>query len=348
MKNLTLLLLMMAVSLFACKEDPVPPVPVQQNVSLTTGGPNQENQLYFDLGSGNQYAVARDSWDFGFYCGAEDAVILNGSVGMLARSTNIANFADVSPTDTLGWGYELSFGGIQTAYFENPQPAWVADAAGWMDDQTDNLVDQAIKADGKVYIVNMGKTVDGLNDRVWKKVKVDMVAGAYVVEYGDIDATTAMTATITKNTSKSYSFLSLANGAMDVEFEKSDWDIVFTTASEIVNYGAGPLPYAITKDYVLNNRNVEIFQVVTTADIVEHYEAFSMDSVANYTFSMNDNFIGSKWRKFDFATSSYSIKADRFYVIKDEQGLYFKLVFTGMLNETGERGYPAIQYIQIL
>ena len=39
-----------------------------------------------------------------------------------------------------------------------------------------------------------------------------------------------------------------------------------------------------------------------------------------------------------------AVKDDRFYVVSDGEGTLFKLVFTKMLSDRGDRGFPAIQY----
>jgi HmuY protein len=70
---------------------------------------------------------------------------------------------------------------------------------------------------------------------------------------------------------------------------------------------------------------------------------FNKDSVSNATFSSNRWAIGSSWRSTQPATGA---RQDRFYIIKDPAGNYYKLKCKGMGigGDGGTRGKPAFQY----
>ena len=71
------------------------------------------------------------------------------------------------------------------------------------------------------------------------------------------------------------------------------------------------------------------------------YNEFSLDDVKESQLVYDDRtVIGSGWRN----TFPASLKSDRYYIIKDTDGNFYKLKFTALLNEQGERGYPQIVY----
>ena len=106
-------------------------------------------------------------------------------------------------------------------------------------------------------------------------------------------------------------------------------------------------------DYVVHNtlNGVGVYMVLTEepgegedADPVAtgapSYEDFTLDDINENKLVFNDRaLIASGWR-----STSNGAKSDRYYIIKDTDGNFYKLKFTALLNEQGERGYPQIVY----
>ena len=76
------------------------------------------------------------------------------------------------------------------------------------------------------------------------------------------------------------------------------------------------------------------------------YNNFKLEDVDPSLFDYSDHrVIGGTWRSTVSGTSSSPIIfTDRFYVVRDTEGNYFKLRFISMLNENNERGYPIFEY----
>ncbi len=66
-------------------------------------------------------------------------------------------------------------------------------------------------------------------------------------------------------------------------------------------------------------------------------------NIAGLTFGSSQVNIGSSWRSGGGPGSSPAVRADRFYVVKDADGNYYKVKFTA-LTTNGERGKPQLQY----
>ncbi|WP_432670643.1 HmuY family protein [Flavobacterium sp. SM2513] len=315
------------------------------------GGPNQENQVYVDLSSGMMTSVPRVSWDLGFHAGAEFRVALNTSVKMSVKELETTDIDAVQATD-------------ETMLINQGQ--------GFVNqiDAPEGLLDgMAIKAisddnaSNKVYLLNLGSnpalaspatgaegSASGTH-RGWKKIRIMKEGNDYKIQYADIDATTHQELIITKNAAYNFTFFSFTtNNTVQVEPQKNQWDINFTTFTNVVNFGS-LVPYHYS-DFVVSNLkgNVKAYQVLTSEFT---YDAFSIANVNASKFTDDQRNIGSNWRSTSVTgsdgipVSQFVLKTDRFYVIKDAAGNHYKLKFTGGANEAGERGYPKFQYTLI-
>ena len=319
-----------------------------QALAPQTGGPNQENQVYVDLSSGMMTSVPRVSWDLGFYAGDEFRVALNSTVKMSVKELETTNIDEVQVAD------ESMFIG-QGSGFVNQ-----------IDGPTGVITETAIKAisdnneNNKVYLLNLGSNPattapavgsDGSGSgthRGWKKIRILKSGNDYKIQYADLNATTHQEVIVTKNAAYNFTFFSFTtNNTVNVEPQKNQWDINFTTFTNIVNMGTvAPYHYA---DYVLTNLkgNAKAYQVLTSEFT---FDAFTASNIDATKFTDDQRNIGSNWRSTSVTggdgipVSQFVLKTDRFYIIKDTAGNIYKLKFTGGANEAGERGYPKFQY----
>lgn len=320
-----------------------------QSIAPEVGGPTQKNQVYIDLSSGAQATALRTSWDLGFYSGDDFRVALNSSLKMSAKqlaTTNIDEIQVEDPSMIIGTGEGLA------SAIDNPSGIITGTVIAAISDND---------ADNKVYLINMGSNPSEVNpaigsdgsaagsSRGWKKVRILKSGNDYKIQYADINSTTHEEKTISKNSAYNFTFFSLlTKEVVSVEPQKNQWDINFTTFTNIVG-GTTPYYYA---DYVLTNvkGGARSYQVLTT---VSTYEAFTLASVTDANFTADQRNIGSNWRSTSVTgpsgtpISGFSLLTNRFYVIKDPAGNIYKLRFTGGVKSTepvGERGYPTFEY----
>lgn len=315
------------------------------------GGPLQPNQVYVDLSSGAMTKVLRTSWDLGFYGGSEFRVVLNNSVKMAAKQLTTTNIDEVQVADD--------------AMIISQQSG----SASQIDDVTGDILKTVIAAvsatdsDNKVYLINLGSNPaavapavgsDGSGtgtSRGWKKIRILRSGNDYKLQYADIDATTHTDVVISKNAAFNFTFFSLLDKkTVSVEPQKAQWDISFTTFINAINSAGSLVPY-FYPDYVLNNLRggAKTYQVLTTEFT---YDAFTKANVVDAKFTDDQRNIGSNWRGTTngvdangFPKAGFSLKTDRFFVVKDPAGNVYKLKFTGGASETGERGFPKFQYV---
>jgi hypothetical protein len=313
-----------------------------------TGGPNQENQVYVDLSSGIMTSVPRVSWDLGFHSGSEFRVVLNNTVKMSVKELETTNIDEVQVADL---SMIIGQGSGSANQVDAPQGLITGTAIKAISDNNDN---------NKVYLLNLGSnpltvapavgtegTASG-TDRGWKKIRILKSGNGYKIQYADLNATTHQEVIITKNSDYNFTFFSFTtNATLLVEPQKNQWDINFTTFTNIINMGT-VAPYHFA-DFVLTNLkgNAKAYQVMTSEFA---FDAFTLSNINAAKFTDDQRNIGSTWRGTSviggngIPVSQFVLRTDRFYIIKDAGGNMYKLKFTGGSNEAGERGYPKFQY----
>ena len=340
-------------TVFSCAEDDTPYLEQPTTSAIMSpqvGGANQPNQVFVDLSQENQISVARNSYDLAFYSGSEFRVLLNNSTSSLTTSLDSYDITGVTAVDTLGWGGKLDIDAIFSSVF-GPPPAWLPEAANWMDDPSGNLNGTAIAAissnpsENPVYILNRGKNPDG-SPRGWKKIRILQNSGGYILHHADINSTTFEELTIQKPTDRDFAFVSFEEGEVEVTPTNAAWDMVFTIYTNLLPISAtARIPYAYNDYILLNEGRVEVATVTIDEDFT--YENFSSAQLTTVEFKNERAAIGSNWRVvaqpgFDQETG---VKTDIFYVIKDANGNHYKLRFTRMSDPvSGERGHPQFEY----
>ncbi|MBK7678583.1 MAG: HmuY family protein [Chitinophagaceae bacterium] len=316
---------------------------VATNSSLTVngGGVLYPNKVFIDLSANRATAVNRNSWDLGFYTGADDfRVILNSSSAMMAKQLTKNDLTQVTAADTIGFSTEVAFNQFAPTTISLP----------YIDYPNGDLSRTAIAAisttaaDNKVYIVNRGLAPGSpAASRGWKKIRIIRNAtGGYTLQHADIAATTFQEITISKEDASYFKYISFENGTVAVEPEKMKWDIAWTFFSNVTNFGTGEVPY-LFQDIVLLNRNVQAAKVMTAT---KAFADFTEADLAGQTFATAQTAIGADWRSGGGPGAAPAVRTDRYYIIKDGTNNYYKIRFTS-LTQNGERGYPSFELVLI-
>jgi HmuY protein len=299
------------------------------------------NSVYIDFSAEKTTSVLRSSWDLGFYAGNEFRVTLNNTSSAGVKILSKYDLNTVGAADTIG----LSLATSQTAP-EAFQFAFFDNISGNIS-QTAIPAISAIDAENPVIILNRG-TGGGIAPRAWVKLRVFRNVDGYTIQYAGINETTYRIVSIVKNNAYHFQHFSFDNGIVNAQPEKAKWDLVWTYAQFQANFGAGFVPYNFSDLIAVNSLSgVEVKQKVyadaTTAS--NAFATFNRDSIATNTTSQGRWIIGSSWRSTQPATGA---RQDRFYIIKDPNGIYYKLKCLTMgVNDGGERGRPEFKYALI-
>lgn len=359
MKKTFYILSLAILSLVSCSSDDsnsATPITTEATTSPNVGGPNQPNQVFVDLSANSETAVQRDSWDLGFYCGNDFRVIINGAISMAVKKTTSTDISEIQTEDSsvsVGYTTLASLG-----YADNPTGILQGLGSGIgtaiAEISTDNI-------ENFVYVVNMGYEVSTTtpatgsvsmngDSRGWKKIRITRSGSNYVLQYANLDASTAETVTISKDSDYNFKFFNLETAqTVNVQPKKENWDINLTGFTNYVNYGSDVLYFY--SDFVSSNilGGTQVYEVVVSdaSQTETEFENFVLADVDNTQFtasSSDQRIIGSNWRNGGGPTSLPSIKDDRFYIIKDNDNNIYKLRFLAMSNDAGERGNPTFTY----
>ncbi len=344
-------------------------------INLETGGSTQPNQCYIDLSTFSQKPVRRDTWELAFYSGIENRVFLNAaltvSAAELAESTDIDKVTSTTEFATpLVLGPSSEPVTVTTvAELMEGSPVSYSQYGNFCDSQDGGLEGTAFSeisatdSDNKVYLVSLGKeipteeakkgSINTTGDhRGFYKVRVLMDADSYLVQYADIDATTHKQVRIAKNHLYNHVFLSLTSGQeVDVEPAKENWDI---NMSGVFSYHGsyGDQTYGLTySDYGIHNTLGKVGMYMLTNDHEKDsetvkgktditYEQFKRSNVAENDLDLdNRSIITSGWRSIKLGQYDHI-----YFIVKDSAGNYYKLKFTRLFSENGERGYSQFKY----
>ncbi len=358
MKKTILSLSFALLALASCSKDDET-TPVAENSASAgaikqplVGGANQPNQVFLDLSTETSTPVNRASWDFGFASGSDFRVSINGAVKMAVKKLATTDMSITQTSDAsvaVGAGTNPASNG----YCDNPTGILAGAGAGI---GTAIAEVSATDADNKVYLVNLGfavstttpnvgsVSIDG-DARGWKKVRFLRNGNGYKIQYADLTSTTYTEKTIAKDSEFNFTFFSIASGTtVAVEPQKAKWDVCFTTFTNYLNAGT-EVTYGYS-DFITTNMKggTKVYQVLSSEFT---YDAFVKANIveANFLTSATDQrIIGSNWRNGGGPSTLPSVKTDRFYVIKDVTGNYYKIKFLAMTNDAGVRGNPTIQY----
>ncbi len=317
--------------------------------SGTQGDATYADQIWIDLSNGQMDYTSRTDWDLGFYSGEEFRVILNNSIMMAAApiegvtELNQVNSAMVADLQDV----------VQVANFDPNNVQYIDNVTGdYLNDGTVIAEINADPSENKVYLINMGRGIyDGPvepetsyaagNLRGWKKIKITREADAYKIQYADLDDTSYQEFIIQKNPVYNFTFFSMTNNQLiDIQPAKTDWDICYTVFTNVID-GAGTYIYS---DFLVSNiwGGASAYQITISGgeDADAAYNNFSATDIDESLFISNDQrVIGSNWR--DVFTG---VLSDRFYILKDPNGIYFKIRFIRMLDNNSYRGYFQFEY----
>nr|WP_315033585.1 HmuY family protein [uncultured Chryseobacterium sp.] len=365
LKIFSILSLMVATqSCLSADEDPVAVPPMTgSEVNVEVGGPTEPNQVWIDLSDyQNRNINKRTDWDLGFYTGEEFRVIMNGSLAMtvikIPNATDITKVKESDVQNLKDIAQVGSFDAGNMKYIDNPDGNFLTQTSG-IDAIKEN------DADNPIYLINLGREIPSSSNigagsvslsgdpRGWKKIQILRAPNGYKIRYADINADTTgiKEYIITKDTEYNFAFFNVKTGSpVKIQPKKKKWDLAFTTFTNEVfispGNSAGSYFYA---DFIITNtlNGVGAYQVNVTGSLDQAYTAFKLKDVDAAKFVFNDHrAIGDKWRT-TTGTAANPIPfvySDRFFVLKDAEGFYFKLRFNKMKDEKGNRGYSNFEF----
>jgi hypothetical protein len=293
-------------------------------------GPNYTDQFFYSLATNTVLSSnSRFAYDLMFDCNPDSFNIwLNTAKFMSAMKSSKTDFNSVTINDTTNgnWIYERGSYNIDSNALG---PWWTA------------MSSQPISA-GTIYIINQGVDESG-NPLDMFKMRVNNFSGtSYSITYASLTGTDSGTVIIPKDVTRNYRYLALSNAGqlLNIEPDKSTWDLCFTHYT-VVFYEPYYLPYQVTG--VLHNPSrvrAYVDSVITTTGI--SFDSLSIRNFNPALLQSNRDAIGYDWKTWTGRT--YVPKPKFVFYIKTGEGIVYKLHFISFTNIDGQKGYPAFEY----
>lgn len=328
-KTYLLALLAMTFLLQSCfKEDERGPAYFPSGLALDTVhvGSLYGRQVYYDLYSmAEKSSNENQAWDLAFATG-ENAwhVRLNSALMMWAGNTEDTNFAAISSAEGLQMNFDVSSGNSDSTAIGE----WY-----YMDDN-------GMKSYHHVYVIDRGITSEG-TPLGFKKISLDIEEAYYSIRYANLDGSDEQRLVIEKDGIYNYMHLSFENGLLKIEPPKNEWSLKFTRYSTILFTDEGEAyPYNVV-GVLLNPYAVRAH--LTTNNFFD----ITLGSVGNYEYSNPADLIGYAWKKYDFDDGFYTVLPNRSYIIKNNDGFYYRFRFISFYDAQGNKGSIGIEYSRL-
>jgi len=314
-KQLNKLIFLVGLVLISCEKEelPVPPHEPGESQFQEVGiGADYGQQLYFDFETNSVIkSNHKTAWDLAFESASDgNKVILNSSRGMAVYPSE-QSFAELNSTEGAAWRWDAHSGNLDSTGFGNISPSIT-------------------------YLVDMGYTPAG-DHLGYRKVRVNDISEThYVIEWNVLSENTPIERVIEKDNSNLFTFLSFANGVVDIAPPNEDYDLVFTQYTHV--FQEPETPYLVTG--VLLNR----FETKGILWEGNPFEEITLEDVESTVLTDDLNCIGYDWKYFDFESSMYTVDAELTFIVQTQTGIFYKLRFTGFYNVDGIKGYPQFEF----
>lgn len=74
------------------------------------------------------------------------------------------------------------------------------------------------------------------------------------------------------------------------------------------------------------------------------YERFTYNDLTGLTFSAQKDLLGYDWKRYDFATGTYTIDFSRYFILQTGPTSYYKLRFVDFYDAAGRKGHVRLEY----
>jgi hypothetical protein len=288
-----------------------------------------EYQTYYSIV--NQSIVSYyhySEWDLGFESSKDGYhIILNYARFMYAGNTYETDFSSIKSNIVGEMLFDNSSGNLDSTVLIN----W----ADFIDPENPVFNEY-------VYIIDRGKNESGEEYGLKKVVFEKLQADTFYIHFANLDDTDEYYFKIPKETTANFTLFSFDDGGKLAvqEPDKTIWDICFTKYATIIPDDFGtPTDYLVRGVYVNPYKNIEV-----ALDTINYFYEITSDLISNYDYSSDQDAIGYDWKV--FINNVYEVKDYHSYILKNVDGLNYKLRFTMFYNEDGVKGYPSFELMQ--
>lgn len=305
-----------------------------------TMGANYANDIYYSLKNDEQRTEPSTNWHLAFQMTPQGpygnvsifANHVQGGVHIYSTHLQAApNFATFSYADTAGLtgtGRELF----------NSDKSWNYGAFNQMADASDpfdfswgkyDMASHYVLGDS-LYLVSFA----GGDYKIWiqKYISTPADSVAWLFRIAKLDGTQDTTVKIYRLPaygSRLFAYYDITNQTvLDREPNRPDWDLLFTRYKEYIPGAPGSPYYNVAG--VLTNFDVEVAEIISIGAPAD------TTGFSGFTYSQDQNVIGSNWKYYDYTTNIWTITDSTYYFVKTKNtNEYWELVFSYANGATG-------------
>ncbi len=299
------------------EEHPLPsPIPGNiETVTIEIGFPYLY-QVYYDCKTNTIIqSNTKFDWDIAFESSPEGFhILLNNALGMLAVNLGDKPLSHIPEVSDISWSWDNPNGNLDSTAIGD-----------WRGKNSLFLINRQYDDEGKFI--------------GYEKMKISFVDETqYSVSFCPKDSVNATTLIIPKKFDKNFVFLSFSDGGkiLDLEPPKNDWDLLFTNHHH--KFDNLPLPFVLTQ--VLTNK---YSGVIAAEDNEGKFTSIMLQDTLQYSFTNVWDEIGYDWKIRNSSDNSFTIDAQKSFLIKATDTKYYKIRFIDFYNNAGQKGYPKFE-----
>jgi hypothetical protein len=256
-------------------------------------------------------------------------ILLNSADYLRIANTGISNFEEVTsiPPD-IKWTYDRSDGDLDSTAVDQ----WVTPG------EAENIYTN------HVYLLG---TFGGINYTIFRKVVfLELSEEKYVFKAAKLDGSDEQTYELFKD--ENYDFLRFSfhdGGKITPQPERYNWDFMLGQYATIIFTNDGiPTEYTV-RGALINSTGVEV-----AIDSTMYFRDIVLEDVQDMEFTDRIDIIGHEWKA--YIEPDYVIDTLYNYIIRDADGLSYKLKFTGYYSSAisevpPQKGYPTFEYKEL-
>ena len=305
-----------------CFKEDTPIDPVTRN-GIRIKNSMYNFQTFYDLSSNSSSTNPNGSWDLAFE---------NTTDGWHIR-INYSNFSGV---------YRTGSTDFNATSYTTEDKNWIYDASSGNPDSTAVGNWRDTTSEGPlVYLIG---TYDGIRYKPYRKIKFSAVTDtSYMFTFANFDNSDVNEFTIKKNPSFNNTYFSFkTKDTLSVEPSKNNWDILFTQYTTTLFTKEG-----IATPYIVRGIYVNPGIVSAMVDSLTGYANITSGHIDLSKMSSIQDNIGYNWKAVEINqsanTARYAVRKNYSYIIRDTEGVFYKLHFLTYVNDSLLVGYPMFE-----
>ncbi len=319
MRNYILYISLLSLLFISCEKQEIPVAPIIPGDVITSQvnmGSDYLNQLFFNL---NDNAIISQNskmiWDLSFESSDEGwHVLINSSKMMKVAFYEGATLSDDLVLSDANWVWDASTGNLDSTAIGD-----------WRSTQG-------------IYAIDGGYNSVGVFQGNYKLKVVDVDNTSFTIQLSHFDGSNEQTIEIIKDKTINFTYFSFENEVVEVAPQKDNWDLEFTQYTYVYYDLEEITPYLVV-GVLLNRNNV---QAAIEQELA--FDKIDLEYASTLNFNNSLEIIGFNWKSYNFDEGYYTIVEGRSFIIRDVEGIFYKLRFIDFYTETGQKGAPKFEF----